>query len=58
MFLYIYFATGFEEGQYSLLFVTPETAASKGFRNQIEKFDAEGRICLVCLDEVHCVSTW
>jgi ATP-dependent DNA helicase RecQ len=44
----------FARGELAMLYVSPERAASAGFRRLV----ARARIALVAIDEAHCVSQW
>lgn len=41
-----------------LLYITPEMAATDGFRQTLGKLYQLGKIGLVAVDEAHCVSEW
>ena len=50
----------FEEatnGEYSIVYVTPELAVS-GWSAKLKKMNDSGIVCLVAIDESHCVSEW
>ena len=41
-----------------LLYITPELAATKGFRGLLEALQKRGKITRIAVDEAHCVSEW
>lgn len=41
-----------------LLYITPELAATKGFRALLSSLQERGRISRLAVDEAHCVSEW
>ena len=53
-------------GEYSLVYVTPEKLCSGNFLDRLGRLHASGggggggggRICLIAVDEAHCVSEW
>jgi RecQ family ATP-dependent DNA helicase len=46
------------EGQHQILYVTPESLDKPAFRKLIDKIYAEVGICMVAVDEAHCVSAY
>eukprot|EP00057_Strongylocentrotus_purpuratus_P026346 XP_011680820.1 PREDICTED: ATP-dependent DNA helicase Q5-like [Strongylocentrotus purpuratus] len=49
----------FEDGNFTLLFVTPEAVATnETLQNRVKKLVEKKQLSLVCIDEVHCLSTW
>ena len=41
-----------------LLYITPEMAATDGFRATLDSLNRERKISLIAVDEAHCVSEW
>lgn len=46
------------QGDYNLIYVTPEKLATAGFLNQLAQLHAHKPIGLFAIDEAHCVSEW
>jgi RecQ family ATP-dependent DNA helicase len=46
------------QGDYNLIYVTPEKLATAGFLNQLAQLHAHKSIALFAIDESHCVSEW
>lgn len=42
-------------GPYHFLYVSPERVQSRHFQARLHQF---ARVCLICVDEAHCVSQW
>ena len=42
-------------GDYRFLYVSPERIGSELFRTKLERM---GNICMICVDEAHCISQW
>ncbi|MBQ2166835.1 MAG: ATP-dependent DNA helicase RecQ, partial [Bacteroidaceae bacterium] len=42
-------------GDYRFLYVSPERIGSDLFRTKLERM---GNICMICVDEAHCISQW
>ena len=42
-------------GNYKFLYVSPERLDTENFRNQLLQIP---RICMICVDEAHCISQW
>ena len=47
---------GIENGEYKVVYITPEFAESSG--EFLQKILPPSRLCLVAIDEAHCVSQW
>ena len=47
-----------EEPSIKLLYITPELAATNGFRSLLNSLNEQGKICRIAVDEAHCVSEW
>lgn len=46
-------------GQYRLLYVTPEKLTGDGrFLDRLAELHSRTGICLIAIDESHCVSEW
>ena len=41
-----------------LLYITPEMAATDGFRQTLSSMNVHGKISHIAIDEAHCVSEW
>ncbi|VWU51925.1 ATP-dependent DNA helicase Q1 [Hepatocystis sp. ex Piliocolobus tephrosceles] len=41
-----------------VIYITPETAISETFLNILKQLYLNKKICLISIDEVHCISTW
>jgi ATP-dependent DNA helicase RecQ len=47
------------QGAFALVYVTPEKMSSAGFVDQLIKLDRyHKKICVLAVDEAHCVSEW
>ena len=46
------------QGQYNILYVTPESLDKPVFRKLLDKVYSEVGICMVAVDEAHCVSAY
>ena len=42
-------------GPYHFLYVSPERVQTRSFQARLHQF---GRVCLICVDEAHCISQW
>ena len=49
---------GSEEPSIKLLYITPELAATTGFRSLLNSLNEQDKICRIAVDEAHCVSEW
>ncbi|XP_062593621.1 probable ATP-dependent DNA helicase RecQ [Saccostrea cucullata] len=47
-----------KQGKYSIVFISPESATSKFWRDIFLSDDFQKRICLLACDEAHCISEW
>ncbi|ETB60265.1 hypothetical protein YYC_02582 [Plasmodium yoelii 17X] len=48
----------FNDCNIKVLYITPETATSPQFISILEELYLNGKISLISIDEVHCISTW
>ncbi|SBS94588.1 ATP-dependent DNA helicase Q1, putative (RECQ1), partial [Plasmodium ovale curtisi] len=48
----------FNDCNIKVLYITPETATSSHFITLLEELYINEKICLISIDEVHCISTW
>ncbi|KEG01802.1 adenosinetriphosphatase [Plasmodium vinckei vinckei] len=48
----------FNDCNIKVLYITPETATSSQFMPLLEELYLNGKISLISIDEVHCISTW
>ncbi|CAD2102997.1 ATP-dependent DNA helicase Q1, putative [Plasmodium vinckei] len=48
----------FNDCNIKVLYITPETATSPQFMPLLEELYLNGKISLISIDEVHCISTW
>ncbi|VTZ68406.1 ATP-dependent DNA helicase Q1, putative [Plasmodium chabaudi chabaudi] len=48
----------FNDCNIKVLYITPETATSPQFIPLLEELYLNGKISLISIDEVHCISTW
>jgi len=48
----------FARGHYLFCYVTPERLLMQGFREVLRALTAVSPVCVVAIDEVHCVSEW
>ena len=47
-----------EEPSVKLLYITPELAATDGFRGLLNSLNKQGKVGRIAVDEAHCVSEW
>ena len=47
-----------DEPSIKLLYITPELAATPGFRALLNSLNSQGKISRIAVDEAHCVSEW
>lgn len=50
--------SGVENGDASLLFLSPEILAKKESQALLTSTIYRDRVCLLCIDEAHCVVQW
>lgn len=52
------FLSGIRRGEFGLLFISPEAALKDPWWGWLKSTSDAGQICLLAIDEVHCMCTW